>query len=339
MQPSLPPPHVKLIEMVTSLWVSRIVWSAAELGLADQLAAQPLSAAELAPRLGLHARSLHRLLRCLASFGIFSEDEDHRFHQTPMSEALKTGAPGAARSTILSFGGPYQYKAMEEILHSLRTGGTAFKAAHGIELFDYLAEHPEDASHFSNAMVGIHGGEPPAVAEAYDFSQFDTIVDVGGATGNMLAHILSRHPQPKGILYDRPHVTTDAPVMIAQHGLTGRIEIASGNFFESAPAGGDAYILSHIIHDWSEEQCLTILGHVRASMKPTAKLLIVEFVLPEGNEPHFGKFVDMVMLTLPGGEERTSKEYDALLAKAGFRLERVVPTSTPVSIVEASLIG
>jgi len=205
----------------------------------------------------------------------------------------------------------------------------------GMSLFDYLAQHPEEAAQFSESMVGIHGGEPPAVAAAYDFSSFGTIVDVGGATGNMLAHILAKHPQPKGVLFDRPHVVTEAPALLGARGVSDRVTIVHGNFFETVPEGGDAYILSHIIHDWTVEQCHTILGNCRKAMKKGAKLLIVEFVLPKGNTPHFGKLADMVMLTIPGGEERTADEYGQLLSDAGFRMTRVVPTASDVSIVEA----
>ncbi len=207
----------------------------------------------------------------------------------------------------------------------------------GMPIFDYLAQHPHEAARFSEAMVGIHGAEPPTVAAAYDFSAVASIVDVGGATGNMLAHILARHPQPRGILFDRPHVVTEAPALLRARGVESRVSIVHGNFFESVPTGGDVYILSHIIHDWSEEQCLTILGNCRKAMKPGAKLLIVEFVLPEGNTPHFGKLVDMVMLAIPGGEERTAREYKTLLAAASLKMTRVIPTASDVSIVEAEL--
>jgi hypothetical protein len=202
-------------------------------------------------------------------------------------------------------------------------------------LFDYLAQRPEEAARFSESMVGIHGAEPPAVSAAYDFSTFGTIIDVGGATGNMLAHVLTRHPRPRGILFDRPHVVTEAPSLLRQRGVADRVTIAEGNFFENVPEGGDAYILSHIIHDWTEPQCHTILGNCRKAMHERAKLLIVEFVLPEGNVPHFGKLADMIMLTIPGGEERTAGEYRTLLADAGLRMTRVVPTASDVSIVEA----
>ena len=204
-------------------------------------------------------------------------------------------------------------------------------------LFEYLAQHPEEASYFSEAMVGFHGSEPPAVAAAYDFSAVKTVVDVGGATGNMLAAILSRHAAPRGVLFDRPHVVREAPALLEARGVDERVTIEPGDFFERVPAGGDAYLLSHIIHDWNEDQCLTILGNCRKAMKPGARLLIVEFVLPEGDTPHFGKVADMVMLTIPGGEERTAAEYRVLLAAAGLKVTHVYPTASDVSIVEAEL--
>jgi SAM-dependent methyltransferase len=202
-------------------------------------------------------------------------------------------------------------------------------------VFDYLAQHPEEASYFSEAMVGFHGAEPPAVAAAYDFSPFKIVVDVGGATGNMLAAILSRHAGPRGVLFDRPHVVRDASALLKTRGVEERVTIEAGDFFETVPAGGDAYLLSHVIHDWNEDQCLTILSHCRNVIKPDGRLLIVEMVLPAGDTPHPGKMLDMVMLVIPGGQERTEAEYASLLVNAGFRLSRVVPTASAVSVVEA----
>jgi hypothetical protein len=204
-------------------------------------------------------------------------------------------------------------------------------------LFEYLAQHSDEASLFSETMVGLHGQEPSAVATAYDFSTFNTIVDVGGATGNMLAAILSRHAGPSGVLFDLPHVVADAPLLLKESGVNDRVKIEAGDFFNAVPSGGDAYILSHIIHDWDEDQCLTILSHIRKAMKSNGRLLIVEMVLPEGDTPHPGKMLDMVMLLLSGGRERTEAEYGALLSKGGFKLTRTVPTSSAVSIVEAVL--
>jgi hypothetical protein len=329
------PPHVQIIQMATGCWLSRLVYLAANLRLADHLASGPKTAAELAGPTGTGARTLHRFMRSLTNFGILTHVDGETFALTPLGEALKSDAPGSARSTVLTMSGPWMWKALGEFQHSLETGETAMAKAFGMPLFDYLAQNPELAAQFSESMVGIHGAEPPAVAEAYDFSGAGTIVDVGGATGNMLAHILARHPEPKGVLFDRPHVVTEAPALLRAKGVENRVSIEHGNFFESVPAGGDAYILSHIIHDWNESQCLTILGNCKKAMKPGAKLLIVEFVLPDGDTPHFGKLADMIMLAIPGGEERTADEYQTLLAKAGLRMTRVVPTASDVSIVEA----
>jgi hypothetical protein len=328
------PPHVQLIQMGTAAWVNAVVFAAAKIGLADQLAGGPRNAAELAGPMRLHAPSLHRLMRTLAGLGILTERDAQRFALTPMGEALKTGAPGSARATLIAFGGAF-WHGWEEIVYSLETGNTGFDKAHGMPLFEYLRQHPAEASDFSQAMVGFHGEEPPAVARAYDFSGFKNVVDVGGATGNLLAAILSSHTGLHGVLFDMAHVVAEAPPLLKARGVENRVTIEAGSFFDTVPAGGDCYLLSHIIHDWNEEKCLTILGHCRKAIKPDGRLLIVEMVLPAGDTPHPGKVLDMVMLVFPGGQERTEAEYGALLGKAGFRLNRVVPTASAVSVVEA----
>jgi hypothetical protein len=323
--------------MGTAVWVSGLLHAAAKLALADHLASGPKSAIELAKTMRLHSPSLHRFMRSLAGLGILTERSEQRFALTPLGEALKSGAPGSARATLLAFASPWFAHGWEELVYSLETGKPGFEKAFGMNAFEYLAQHPEEASYFSEAMVGFHGAEPPAVVEAYDFSPFKTVVDVGGATGNMLAAILTRYPAPRGVLFDRPHVVSDAPALLQARGVAQRVTIEPGNFFETVPAGGDAYILSHVIHDWTEELCLTILGHCRKAMKPNGRLLIVEMVLPTGDTPHPGKVLDMVMLVMPGGQERTEAEYASLLGKAGFKLARVVPTASAVSVVEAVL--
>ncbi len=329
------PPHVQIIQMVNGFWISKIIYAAAKLGIADHLADGPKTADELAGPTGTHAQSLHRLMRTLGGLGILTSTDDRTYSLTAMGEALKTGAPGSARSIAMSFGSPAFILAFEEIMHSLKTGETGFEKAFGMPVFDYFAQHTDEASLFSETMVGLNGGEAVAVAEAYDFSDVGSVVDVGGATGNMLAAILSRHEGPQGILFDMEHVVADAPALLEKSGVADRVTIESGSFFESVPAGADAYVLSHIIHDWNEEQCLTILGNIRKAMKPESRVLIVEMVLPAGDTPHPGKILDIVMLVCPGGQERTPDEYDELLSKAGFRMTRIVPTDSAVSIVEA----
>jgi hypothetical protein len=231
--------------------------------------------------------------------------------------------------------GPIGQRSWQLLPYSLETGKTGMEKAFGQPLFEYLAQRPQDASLFSETMVGFHGAEPPAVAAAYDFSGFRSIVDVGGATGNMLAHILQRHRGPRGVLFDLPHVVADAPALLAARGVAERASIESGSFFERVPAGHDAYLLSHIIHDWDRDRCRTILSHCRSAIDSKGRLLIVEMVLPEGDTPHPGKMLDMMMLVGPGGQERTPSEYAELLGDSGFKMTNVVPTASAVSIVEA----
>jgi hypothetical protein len=327
-------PQAQLIQMATAHWVSRLVYVAAKMNLADRLADGPSTAEELARTTANDAPSLYRLMRTLASLGLFTEDSSHRFSLTPVGDALKTGTAG--RASVLTLAGDLFTKSLEQLPYSVQTGRSGFEKVFGMPFFGWLADHPADASLFSATMVGIHGPEPAAVAAAYDFSQFETIVDVGGATGNLLAAILGHHPEPRGILFDLPHVVRDAPALIQARAVAARLSIEAGSFFESVPTAAGAYLLSHIIHDWSEAQCLTILGNCRRAMKPNSRLLIIETVLAPGDMPHLGKMLDMIMLVFfTGAQERTEPEYRALLNKAGFRLARVVPTESAVSIVEA----
>lgn len=330
------PPHAQLIQIATGLWVSRVVYAAAKLNLADHLEAGPKSAEQLARITGTHAPSLYRLLRTLESLGIVSADPTLRFALTRLGEALKEGAPGSARATILTLAGDWFLRGWEQFVYSVETGQSGFQNALGMPIFDWLAKHPGEASLFSETMVSVHGVEPRAVTAAYDFSGLKTIVDVGGATGNLLTTILSGYPAPAGILFDLPHVVQDAPALIQARGLADRITIETGSFFERVPKGGDAYALSHVIHDWNEDQCLTILENCRREMRRDSRMLIVEMVLPENGETHRGKMLDMMMLVGPGGQERTQQEYGSLLSEAGLRLNRAVPTESAVSVVEAS---
>jgi hypothetical protein len=330
-----PPPHAVLIQMGTAFWGSHLLLVAAQLEVADRLAAGAKASSALAAELGLNPAVFHRFLRTLAGMGLLTEVSSKTFALTPLGAALKKDAPGSAYATILTLLGPLGARSWEQLPYSLATGKTGLEKALGQPLFEYLAERPREASLFSETMVGFHGAEPPAVAAAYDFSGFRSIVDVGGATGNMLAHILQRHPGPRGVLFDLPHVVTDAPAFLAARGVAERVSIEPGSFFERVPAGHDAYILSHIIHDWDPEQCRTILGHCRKAIAPNGRLLIVEMVLPEGDTPHPGKMLDMMMLVGPGGQERTPSEYAEQLGTSGFKMINVVPTASAVSIVEA----
>jgi hypothetical protein len=320
--------------MGTAYWSSQLLLAAVQLEIADRLAAGPMSSGALARELELHAPSMQRFLRTLAGMGVLTETTPQIFALTTLGEALKKGAPGSARASILmltGFAGPM----WSNLRLSLETGESAATKILGKPLFDYLAERPNLVSLFSETMVGFHGREPAAVAAAYDFNAFGSIVDVGGATGNLLVHILKEHQEPRGVLFDQPHVLTDAPAFLAAHGMTDRVALEAGSFFEAVPDGHDAYLLSHVIHDWNEDECAAILGSCRRAIPPKGRLLIVEMVLPDDDTPHLGKMLDIMMLVGPGGQERTGEEYRALLNKAGFRMTRVVPTESDVSIVEA----
>jgi hypothetical protein len=327
-----PPPEGQIAQILLSQLVPRLIHLSATLKLSDHLADGPKTAEELSALTGTHAPTLARVLRTLASLGVFTEDAQHRFALQPLGAVLTSGTPSHAAALIL--GGELVTRSLDHLLYSVQTGKPGFGRAFDMPLFDWLGAHPVEASLFNDTMRGFHGMEPAAVAAAYDFSAFQTVADVGGSTGNMLAAIVSRFPALRGILFDLPHVVRDAPAFLEQRGLTDRVRIEAGSFFDGVPAGADAYVLSHIIHDWNHEQCLTILGHCRRAMPSTGRLLLVEMVLPEGDAPHAGKLLDMLMLTVPGGEERTPSQYSVLLDQAGFTMTRVVPTASLVSVVE-----
>jgi hypothetical protein len=325
-------PRRFLNQMLTGYWISQSLYVAAKLGLPDLLEAGPKRAEELAEATGTHAPSLYRLLRALASVGVFLEQSEGTFVQTPLSAGLSSAAGGQRAMAIMM--GEEHYRAWGELLYSVRTGKPAFDHLYGKPIFNYLAEHHEQAAIFDAAMTGVHGSETRSMLGAYDFAGIGTLVDVGGGNGSLLAAVLQHHPAMRGVLYDRPDVVERARANLRQAGLEGRCAAVGGNFFESVPEGGDAYLMRHIIHDWDDEQALTILRNCRQSIKPHARLLLVESVIPPGNNPFFAKLLDLTMLVLPGGMERTEAEYRRLYAAAGFRLSRVVPTDQEVNVIE-----
>lgn len=327
------PPELQVRQLLMSQLVSRLIYVVAEIKLPDHLADGPKTAEQLASATGTYAPALYRMLRTMASFGFFTEDAQQRFSLKPLGEVLKSGTPTHAAALVL--GGAVLTRSIDNLLYSIQTGKTGFEKAFGKPLFDWLGANPTQADLFNQTMIGFHGTEPPAVAAAYDFSGFKTIVDVGGSTGNLLAAILQHHAAPRGILFDLPHVVHDAPALLEARGVAARVTIEPGSFFEKVPAGADAYTLSHVIHDWNQDQCLTILGHCRRAMNPNGRVLLIEMVLPEGDAPHPGKMLDMAMLICPGGEERRASDYSALLDQAGLRMTRVIPTASAVSVVEA----
>lgn len=329
------PGHVRLIQMGVAIWAARAVYAAAELGLADQLANGARSTEELADATGTHAPSLLRLLHALASCGIVTEVAPRRFAITSLGDALRDGAPGAARATILTIAGSWQWKAWDNFLHALRTGESGMKAAFGKDLFDFLGTEPVHSARFNEAMVGMHGAVATAVIAGYDFSRFGSVVDVGGGKGALLAAILKAHPKLRGVLFDLPETGADARHYLAAAGLSSRCKFEGGDFFKAVPGPHDAYVLAHVLHDWSDDQSIAILRQCRAAIPAHGRLLIVEAVLPEGDTPHHGKLMDLLMLTVTGGVERMAEQFADLLRRSGFRPIRIHPTATHQSVVEA----
>jgi hypothetical protein len=322
-----------VLDMLTGYWKSQAVYVAAKLGIADLVKNGPKAAADLAKATGTHAPSLYRLLRALATTGLFSQDDEDRFALAPHGECLCSG-PGSKRSLVI-MNGEEHYYAWGALLYSVQTGKTAFDHYYGKPVFDFLSEHPDKAKIFDEAMTGIHGPETQLMLDAYDFSGIGTLIDVGGGNGTLLSSVLKKYPAMKGILYDLPGVVARARDTIREAGMADRCQTIAGSFFEKVPPGGDAYLMRHIIHDWNDDQCQQVLGNFRNVMTPAAKLLIIESVIPPGNQPFFGKFLDLTMLVIPGGKERTAEEYRNLLGSAEFVLTRIVPTASEISVIEA----
>jgi hypothetical protein len=323
------------MQMVLGCLVSQAVCVAAKLGVADQLAGGAKSAGELAEATGAHERSLYRLLRTLASVGVFRELPERRFELTPMSEALRSDAPGSLRDASIFMGEEWHWRVWGHTIESVRTGGSAWERAHGSEIFSWFSTHPEESAVFDRAMTSFSTLATEAVVRAYDFSGFDTLVDVAGGHGSLLSEILRANPQLRGVLFDQPHVIEGARAFVASKGLAERYELVAGDFFESVPAGADAYVMKHIIHDWDDERAVLILKNIASAMREGGRVLLVEMVLPPANVPHLGKVLDIEMLTSPGGIERTEEEYAELFDRAGLRLARIVPTESPYCVVEA----
>lgn len=328
-----PTPQDQMARMITGYWISQIVQVAATLGIADLLADGPRTAEELARTTGTHARSLYRLLRALASVGIFSEDDEGRFRQTPLGECLRGDVPGSMRAMAIMMGQEHLH-CWNDLLESVRTGQTAFDRLYGKPLFEYLGDHPEQAKVFDAAMTAIHGRETQWTLDAYDFSGIHVLADIGGGNGSNLIPILKRYPDMRGILFDLPHVVERARANIEAAGVAGRCEAVGGSFFDAIPVQADAYFLRNIIHDWDDEKSVLILRNIGRSMPPGARLLVVQHVLPPGDEPSYGKLLDLTMFLMPGGLERTEAEFRRLYEDSGFRLTRIVPIRGDLSIIE-----
>ncbi|WP_456043587.1 methyltransferase [Streptomyces rochei] len=332
----LAPPPFALLELIMGVMVTRAVHVVAELKVAEALAEGPLSADELAGRVGADADALGRVLRLLASNGVFATRPDGAFELTPMADALRADHPMSMRGIALLMGHPIHWEDWSGFPETVVTGEPALPKLRGMHAFEFLTKNAEYGQVFFQGMGSMSASETEPILAAYDFSQFGTVVDFCGGQGALLAGILGAAPGCEGVLFDPRVEENGAAEFLAARGVADRTKRVAGDLFDVPPGGADAYVLKHIVHDWPEEQALRILRNVRAAIKPGGKLLIAEMVIPEqGDQPHSGKLVDLWLMLLVGGRERTPRQYADLLARAGFRLERVVETAAAISLVEA----
>jgi hypothetical protein len=322
-------------DLMTSRWVADMIGVATDLEISEFIGAGTKTVKEIAKAKGLHAPSLYRLLRALSSHGIFAEQEDGTFAQTPMSDALRKNAPYSAWGMARLTTRPWSIHSWMELKHSVRAGTSAFENAYGMQIFEYFNKHPEELEMFTESMRSFSVTTGAALADTYDFSGIRTLADIGGSHGYILSLIMQKNPDLRAILFDLPTVVQGAPSFIKSCGLEDRIDVRSGDFFVSIPSGADAYMLKHILHDWSDEDCLRILRNIHAVAQPGTKLLIVDAVIGAPNEPEFAKILDIQMLVLLRGKERTRAEWNDLLRTAGFKLTGVVPTPSFTYVVEA----
>jgi hypothetical protein len=333
--PAAVEPSTELRRLVDGFQISQALHVAAVLGIADQLATGPRSSARLAEAVGVHERSLYRVLRVLASVGVLREADGQTFRLTPVGECLRSDAPSPVGGWAAFIGTQGQWQAWAALLHTVRSGETAFDSVHGQTGWEYRARHPDEGAVFDRAMTDLSRRASGRTLDALEFGRFRTIVDVGGGHGAFLASLLARYPGADGVLFDQPHVVALAERVLAEAGVTDRCRIESGSFFETVPSGGDAYLLKSVLHDWPDAESAAILRVCRATMPVSATLVLVERVLGPSNEDRDGSTSDLQMLVGNGGQERTRAEYTALLAASGFRMLSVAPGGGGLSVLEA----
>ncbi|WP_337174759.1 methyltransferase [Paludisphaera sp.] len=320
--------------VICGFWSSQTMLAAARLGVADHLVDGPRTAEELAGVMGAHAPSLGRLLKALVTLEALTA-EGGRYGLTDFGRGLASGTPGSFRSMILGVMSDDHRRAWAELSHSVRTGETAFDHVHGVPVFEYYGKRPEASADFNAAMTSLSAVVEAALREAFDFSAFRKIIDVGGGNGGLLAAALVSAPRASGVLFDTPAGLAGAEELLKARGVAGRCERVAGDFFESVPAGGDLYVLKWILHDWDDRRAAVILRNCREAAGKGARILVIESVLPDGDAPSPGRLSDLNMMAMTGGRERSASEYRGLLEAAGFRDVRVRETGSPYGIVEA----
>lgn len=330
-------PGVVARQLLMGFRGTHLLYVAAELGVADVLEEGPATADEIAARLGAQRDPLHRVLRALAQLDVLAEDSDGRFSLMPLGDCLRTDRPGSLRPLARFWGHEMMQRAWGSLLHTIMTGETAFDHAVGMSAFAYLQSHPDAAAIYHDGMAKIQMMETNAVIDAYEFPPCGTIVDVGGGNGSLLAAILQTVPATGGVVFDLPNAQADVEATIRTSGLTDRVRFEPGDFFTEITADAECYLLRQIIHDWEDDDAITILRTCRRAIAPGGRLLIIELILPpQGTHSLEAVMIDVTMLVRLGGRERTETQYATLLEEAGFNLDRVITTSSRQAILECT---
>ena len=325
----------QVLQMTLAPFITQSLYVAAKLGIADILGDGSKTAAQLSAATETHERSLYRVLRALASVGVFSENENGTFTNTPMSETLMTDAPNSTRYFVMIIGEEPHWRNIGHTMYSVKTGKPAWEYVYGEPLFPYIFNtQPELGEIFNRAMTSFSHQDISPVLNSYDFSGIGTLADVAGGYGHLLAAVLNKYPAMKGVLFELPQLIDGARGLMESSGVADRVEFVAGDFREEIPVRADAYMLKHIIHDWYDDTNQKILGNIREHMPDDGRVLIMDSIIPLGNEPHMKKVLDIEMLIAPGGVERTTKEFETLLNSSGFRLNRIIHTNAPISIIE-----
>lgn len=329
-----PPPTQILLELTSGYWISQAIYVIAKLGIADLLNDGPKSCEELAQITNTHAQSLVRVMRTLASIGVFTEVDIGRFALTPLAEPLQASVTDSMRAWAIMLG-EESYRAWSELLYTVKTGKPAFDLVYRMRRFEYLEQHPDAADVFNTAMTGLYRRVHTAVVKAYSFAGFSKVVDIGGGNGLLISLILMANPHLTGTLFEIPTVIEDAKKYIEAAGLAARCEMVAGDFFVSVPEGGDAYLLAHVMQSFDDDRSVAILRNCRRTMPQHGKLLLIEPVISRGNAPSFAKLLDLHMLVVTGGRQRTEVEYRTLLGLAELRLTNMIATESGESVIEA----
>ena len=331
-------PMAAMMQLLFGKHITYSLSAIARLGVPDHMGVYPVSVNQLARQVGAHAPSLYRVMRTLASVGVFEAYLDQQFALTAVGELLKSDCPQSMRPFAIQIGDSWATRAFEHFTDTVRTGEDGVSKAFGKNIFEYFADQPEEAENFNRSMTSFSQSMGEAIATGYDFSGIQRLADVGGGHGMLLGAVLQRHPEMRGVVYDLPEVVAGATSQPHFAACAGRIDVEAGSFFERVPAGCDAYMMKFILHDWSDEHCRTILKCIRKQLRPGGRVLVCEQVVGTETGPSFAKLIDLEMLAMTvGGKERTVREFDDLFASAGLRLVQVHPTKSPVCVLEARL--